>query len=40
MQLQKTQQFSKFYIKDIKNKSQKLFNKKFSYEDLDFSQTP
>ena len=34
MQNQKTQQFSKFYIKDIKLKLQKDQNKKYSLEDF------
>tara|TARA_Y100001968_G_scaffold279989_1_gene276235 strand:- start:157 stop:279 length:123 start_codon:yes stop_codon:yes gene_type:complete len=37
MQEQKTQQFARFYLKDIKTKLQKDNNKKNYFEDLDFS---
>ena len=37
MQKQKTQQFAKFYIKDLKFKLQKEQNKNSSHEDLNFS---
>ena len=37
MQLQKTQQFAKFYLKDIKIKMQKDCNKKNSFHDLNIS---
>ena len=37
MQEQQTQQFAKFYIKDIKIKLQKDHNKKNSFNDLSLS---
>tara|TARA_B100000965_G_scaffold174526_1_gene145663 strand:- start:3448 stop:3570 length:123 start_codon:yes stop_codon:yes gene_type:complete len=37
MQEQKTQQFSKFYLKDIKIKLQKNQNKKEHFEDFSLS---
>ena len=37
MEKQKTQQFAKFYLKDIELKLQKDFNKKTTIEQLDFS---
>ncbi len=36
MQEQKTQQFAKFYLKDIKAKSNKDHNNKKIYNDLNF----
>tara|TARA_Y100001968_G_scaffold72239_1_gene63569 strand:+ start:432 stop:569 length:138 start_codon:yes stop_codon:yes gene_type:complete len=37
MQEQKTQQFAKFYLKDIKIKLKKDYNKKNPIKDLTFS---
>ncbi len=37
MQEQKTQQFAKFYLKDIKIKLQRDHNKKNSFNDLNIS---
>ena len=37
MQEQKTQQFARFYLKDIKTKLQKGDNKKNYFDDRDFA---
>jgi len=37
MQQKKTQQFAKFFIKDIKSKSDKFENHKSTFDELNFS---
>tara|TARA_Y100001968_G_scaffold289902_1_gene293263 strand:+ start:1547 stop:1669 length:123 start_codon:yes stop_codon:yes gene_type:complete len=36
MQKSKTQQFAKFYLKDLKNKKVKFENQKTNFAELDF----